>query len=476
VATTGAGKSISDGKYDRHHEETMSNEVKNGSKDGPGDGRRYESRNGSRDGTKGGHRDTSPSALAIEPASRKRSHLLAALGAAGLACAIAAAVVLLRSRDAEGVGARSGAGAAPAAAASGAAAAGTAEAAGRGPVMLPQAAGSANPIHTVKAELAPLAGDVQLIGNVGYDADHFAIVGPLVSGRVARLAVGVGSRVRKGQIMAELESAEVGAARAALLSAKARLAAADANLRRERELAEKRISSSREREMAEAQWATEKAEMRAAHERLRAIGLTSEDIRAIEEKEMGGRVPMRAPIDGTVIERLVTLGEAVERATDAFKLADLTRVWVLLDVYEKDLSRVRVSQTVEVRTDAYPGEVFHGKVAYVVPVIDQATRTAKVRVEIDNSPGKLRLGQLVTAKIIGKSEAVATPVLTLPRSAIQRIDGKPLVFVKGQKGFERRGVELGVSGGDLVEIRQGIVLGDEIAADGAFLLKSELLR
>jgi cobalt-zinc-cadmium efflux system membrane fusion protein len=404
-----------------------------------------------------------------------RTRLYAVLGV-GVAIAAVGAVLLVRSSSAEGVRQPAATVAArPAAPAAEPAAAGRGDAERSAVTLRPEAAAS-NPIKTVAAAQARLAGDIRVVGNVSYDANRFAIVGPLVAGRVAHLHVGVGSKVRRAQVMAEIESAEVGEARAAQLSATARLAAAEANLRRERDLAEKRISSSREREVAEAQWATEKASLRAAHERLRAIGLSEADIRAMEAKDLGGRVAMRAPIAGTVIERLVTLGEAVERATDAFKIADLSHVWVLLDLYEKDLARVHAGQSVEVRTDAYLGEVFRGRVAYVVPVIDEATRTAKVRVEIENLHEKLRLGQLVTATLIGDTAAVAGSVLAVPRSAVQRVDGKPLVFVKRTEGFERRTVEIGVSGGDLVEVRSGLSEGEIVASEGGFLLKSELLR
>lgn len=396
---------------------------------------------------------------------RKNRRIFAAIGATGAAGLLAAgAVLLIRSGPAEGVRPAAERQADPEAARAGAL------------LDLPPAAVAKNPVQNVPVRPLRLAADIQLIGNVSYDADHLAIVGPLVEGRVIRLAIGVGGRVRRGQIMAEIESADVGEARGALISAKARLAAAEANLRRERELAEKRISSAREREVAEAQSASEGAAMRAAQERLRAIGFTDGDIDAIDDHAVGGRVAIRAPIDGTVIERLVTLGQAVERAVDAFKVADLSRVWILLDLYEKDLSRVRVGQDVVARTEAYPGEVFHGRVAYLAPVIDEATRTAKVRVEIKNEGGKLRIGQLVNAKLVGNSELMTAPVLTVPRSAIQRVDGKALVFVKSLQGYERRAVETGVSGGDLVEVRSGLRDGEEIATDGAFLLKSEMLR
>ena len=114
--------------------------------------------------------------------------------------------------------------------------------------------------------------------------------------------------------------------------------------------------------------------------------------------------------------------------------------------------------------------------AYVVPVVDEATRTAKVRIELGNDHGKLSFGQLVTARLVGDPPNGAEPVLAVPRSAIQRVDGRSVVFVKGDSGFERRIVELGVSTGDQIEVRRGVKAGELVASDGAFLLKSELLR
>jgi cobalt-zinc-cadmium efflux system membrane fusion protein len=347
------------------------------------------------------------------------------------------------------------------------------------PLALPERAGAENPVSTVPASLVKLAGDIQLVGTVSYDQDHLALVGPLVAGRVTRLAVGVGDKVKRGQVLAEIESAEAGQARADLIAARARAAASEMNLRREADLAEKRISSAREKEVAEAQWITEKAATRAATERLRALGLSQADIAAVDKADQGGRLPMRAPIDGVVLERAVTLGQAVERATDAFKIADTAHVWVDLSLYEKDLPRVHVGEKVEIRADSHPNEVFKGRVAYVVPVVDEATRTAKVRIELPNESGKLSFGQLVTAKLLGDPSTVTEPVIAVPRSAIQRVDGKAVVFVKSAEkagGFERRSVDVGVSTGDLIEIRKGVKEGEIVAADGAFLLKSELLR
>jgi cobalt-zinc-cadmium efflux system membrane fusion protein len=333
-----------------------------------------------------------------------------------------------------------------------------------------------NPVKVASAELARIAGDIQVVGTVAFHEDHYALVGPLVSGRISRLAAGVGDQIHRGQILAEVESAEVGQARADLVAAKARYSAADANLHRETELADKRISSERERELAHAQWVTEQAGVRAATMRLRAIGLSAADIDSIERGDLAGRVPIRAPIGGTVIERKVTLGLAVERATDAFKLADTSRVWVTLDLYEKDLFRVHVGQEVEIWTESRPGESFRGKVAFIVPEIDQATRTAKVRLEFANPKGHLEAGQLVTARIVADDRHETAEVLAVPRSAVEQIEGKTVVFVQTGEGFERRNVLTGASGGARIEIRQGLALGERVAVEGAFLLKSELLR
>jgi cobalt-zinc-cadmium efflux system membrane fusion protein len=343
-------------------------------------------------------------------------------------------------------------------------------------LALAPAAQAKNPVKTAAAERTKLAGDIQVVGTVAFHEDHFAVVGPLVAGRISRVSAGVGDKVKRGQVIAEIESSDVGQARAELVSAKARFAAADANLKRETDLAEKKISSSREKELARAQWETEQAGVRAAIMRLRAIGLSPADIEAAEKHDMGGRVQMRAPISGTVIERKVTLGQAVERATDAFNIADTTHVWVTLDLYEKDLSRVHVGQEVETRTDARPGESFRGRVAFIVPVIDETTRTAKVRLEFPNPGDVLHAGQLVTARIIADPKQATAEVLAVPRSAIEQVEGKTVVFVKSGDAFERRSVLVGTSGGEQVEIRKGLDAGEVVAVDGAFLLKSELLR
>lgn len=321
-----------------------------------------------------------------------------------------------------------------------------------------------------------LAHDIEVVGSVGFAADHFAVVGPLIAGRVVSIAVRVGDKVEVGQTLAELESAEVGRAQAAYLSARASSFAAEANLRRERELAKSKVSSERERELAEAAAVTQQADLTAAMQRLRALGLRSSDITQIRDAQ-AGRVSLLAPISGTVVHREVSLGQAVEPASDAFQVGDLSRLWVLLELFEKDLPFVHSAQRAEIRTEAYPGRSFPAQVAQLGNVIDEKTRTAPVRIEFDNSEGLLRPGQFVTATLHGETSGSQKEVLAVPRKAVVTIEGTPLLFVAGARGeYERRPVELGSAGGSLVEVRNGVQEGEQVVVDGAFLLKSELLR
>ena len=344
-------------------------------------------------------------------------------------------------------------------------------------LSLPQGGSSGAALKTVRVQRAVLAGDIQVVGSVAPRRTTMPSSDRRSQGESSTSVSAWAIRSEKGQVLAEVDSVEAGQARGEYIAAKAAFAAAEANAVREKELAEKQISSNREREIAAAQAVAERAKMRAALAHLRAIGFDPREIHALEQEGSEGTlIPLRAPIDGTVIRRTVTLGQAVERSTDAFTIASLAQLWVMLDIYEKDLSRVHPGQRVNLRTEAAAGEVFKARVAYVDPLIDEKTRTAHVRIEFENVQRKFRLNQLVTARIIGDGEHSGPPVLTVPSAAVQRVDGTPIVFVRMSDGFEKRAVEPGMTGGELVEVRSGLKEGEEVAMAGGFLLKSELLR
>lgn len=314
-----------------------------------------------------------------------------------------------------------------------------------------------------------LSAQLELVGSVVYDPDHVALVGPLVSGRIASLAAKSSTKVRRGQLLAEVESPEAGQAQAQWITTRARLRAAQAQLARERELAQKHISSARDLELAEAQAAQEKAENDAAQERLQAFGLSAD---ANAPHILGGRVPLRSPIDGIVVTRYVSLGQAVERATDAFLVADLSRLWVQLEIYEKDLERVHVGQHVELRTESLPGQVLPAKVAFIEPVVDLKTRTANIRLEFVNAEAALRPGQFVTARITQNSGDTERMVLAIERSALQTLGNKQIVYVQTPTGFVARPISVGLHDATFIEVTAGLDEGEMVVVEGAFLIKA----
>ena len=179
-------------------------------------------------------------------------------------------------------------------------------------------------------------------------------------------------------------------------------------------------------------------------------------------------------MDGVVTKFDVASGEVVEPERELFTIADLSTVWVLADVYEKDLARLPRSGDVDIRVDAYPDRVFRGSLTYVSDVIDPKTRTAKVRCVVANPDGLLKLDMFATVIIPTneRHQAVVVPV-----AAVQQIDNQPVVFVrKSESQFERRKVTVGQTAGGVVEILDGVRAGEEVVGDGSFYLKTALLR
>jgi cobalt-zinc-cadmium efflux system membrane fusion protein len=181
---------------------------------------------------------------------------------------------------------------------------------------------------------------------------------------------------------------------------------------------------------------------------------------------------VRAPFAGTVVAAEVAVGEAVDTEHVLFTIADLSTVWVIGDVYQRDIGRVHVGQQAQIVSETYPGQTFTGRMTNVGDVIDSSTRTAKIRFEVPNANGRLKLQMFVRLQI---PTAVAKPSLVLPVAAIQEIDGASVIFVqRSERTFERRAVETGPQVGGWVLISVGLKTGERVVTDGAFMLKSKL--
>jgi cobalt-zinc-cadmium efflux system membrane fusion protein len=305
------------------------------------------------------------------------------------------------------------------------------------------------------------------------NADGIAHVAPRASGVVREVAVTLGAKVRRGQVMAVLESSELAEAKAAYLAETERLDLAHEQFTREDGLRRKKISS--EQEYLEAKQALAEARIakRTAEQKLRVLGVTGRDLAKLadEPDESFLRYEMTAPADGTVIARHIAVGERMEAESEPFTLADLDTVWAILTVHQKDVALVRVGTEVEVSIGR-GGPSAAGKVTYVSPVVDEATRTAHARVVIDNSGGQWRPGIFVSsvAKVGERRVAVLVPA-----GAIQTVEGESIIFVKHPEGFVAERVRTGQSDGAMVEILAGLKPGDEYVTEGSFELKAKIV-
>jgi cobalt-zinc-cadmium efflux system membrane fusion protein len=189
----------------------------------------------------------------------------------------------------------------------------------------------------------------------------------------------------------------------------------------------------------------------------------------IESSESLSPYEIRTLIEGTIIEKHLTRGEAVDRDRQAFVIADLSSVWVELSVYQRDLDRVRVGETVRVRAGD-DGPQAEGAIAYITPGVDASLRTATARVVLPNPGGHWRIGTFIEAYVVSPHPAA----LVVPASAIQTLEGKSVVFVAEHERVEARPVTLGHRGETLVEVLSGVATGDRVATGNSFLLKAEL--
>jgi RND family efflux transporter MFP subunit len=328
-------------------------------------------------------------------------------------------------------------------------------------------------ITAVATEAA--AEHLRLPGVVEPNAYRQVAVTPLVGGRVVSVAAQLGDRVRRGQVLAQVYSPELADARTKYVATKAMLDAHDRELQRTQKLVDIGAASRQELERIHAEHAAQTAEVDSALARLRLIGASPDGPAAANEAD-AATVTVVAPIDGVVTERLANSGLNVDPTVKLFTVLDLSNVWVVGDVYEKDLSRVRVGAPATVAAAAYPGLSLHGRVNYIDPQLNINTRTAKARIEVENPRGELRLGMFTEVAIDTGS---STSVASVPKSAVQNVADRQVVYVAvpGEPAkFLERDVRLGRSSGDVVEVVSGLNARDSVVSKGSFFIRAEVER
>lgn len=317
--------------------------------------------------------------------------------------------------------------------------------------------------------VSPLPPDtIRLTGTLSFDPARISHVGPRIQGRIRSVRVDIGSRVRRGDTLALLDSPELGAAQATWTKAAVSREIAVRNLDRADRLARDGIVSERRRLELEAELREREAELAAAIQALAALG-------AEPDSGAPGVFPLRAPLGGEVVEQHATVGEVVGPESDLFSVGDVSRLWLLLDLYESDLSRAGVGTPVRILVEAVPARPIAGRIGYVGALVDSTSRTIKVRVEIDNPTRALKPGMFARAALVLAADARRVGV---PVAALQALGGRDVVFTpEGPTRFRTRPVKRGADrAGGWVEILDGLAIGDTIVLQGSFVLKAHAQR
>ncbi len=332
-----------------------------------------------------------------------------------------------------------------------------------GKVKLTQAQQQAANIGIAAAGPARLQGTLQFQGEIRFNEDRTAHVVPRLAGVVETVPANVGQTVAKGEVLAVIASAALSDHRSELLAAQQRRSAAKVTYDREKKLWEDRISA--EQDYQAAQTALREAEIAVqnASQKLTAVGAGASSVAL-------NRYELRAPFHGTIVEKHLSLGEAVKEDASIFTLSDLTCVWAEFMVAPKDLASVRVGQKATVTSTAFDGKA-EGSVSYVGSLLGEQTRTAKARVTLANPNLAWRPGLFVTVSLAGSD---ATVPVAIPADAIQTSNNESVVFLAVPGGFVAQPVTVGRSDGKLVEITRGLKPGAKFASSNTFIIKSEL--
>ncbi len=327
-------------------------------------------------------------------------------------------------------------------------------------------------IEVLTAKPGKIVKFVELPGEIVLNADRLAHVVPRLSGIVREVKVKVGDSVRAGNVLAVIDSQELAEAKSAFLAATEREKLAAANFQREEKLWEKKITSELEYLEAKQTLAEARITRNAATQQLLALGIPESSLEKIllDSDPVVTRFVIRAPFGGTIIEKHIALGERVGAETDIFTVADLSTVWVNVSIYQKDLAAIRKGQTVAIDIGHDIPEA-KGTIAWISPHVDEATRTALARVVLPNPDGLYRPGLFLTAKIATSEE---TASVVVPKGALQTFEGRTVVFVQTNRGFEPVPVEVGQENTDTVEIASGLAEGQHYVSKGAFTLKATL--
>ena len=328
-------------------------------------------------------------------------------------------------------------------------------------------------VQVVTVETGPLQRILRLGGSVAYNQFKTTQVISPVGGPVSRILVEPGQYVKKEQPLLEISSPDYAVQRATYLKALDAFHLADRNYTRAKELYEHHAIAERDLQQAETDRAEAQADLDASNEALRILGIEKPE--GLASLPSSPQIPLRAPIAGEVVERLVSPGQLLTAgATQAFTISDLSDVWVLVNVPQSNLAAVRVGDKVNIRTGVY-SDVFQGTISYIAPEFDATTRTVQARIVVENHGNKLKKDMYVTATV---NAGTIPNAIAVPDAAVLRdTENMPFVYVdmgrdaREYEQFGRRRVEIGDSNNGRTQITSGLKVGERVAADGSLFLQ-----
>jgi len=342
-------------------------------------------------------------------------------------------------------------------------------------VTVPKAVQERAGIHVAQVVTAAATERLRVPGVVQPDAYRRVTVTPFVAGRVVGIRPQVGDLVRKGQVIGQVYSPELADARTRFVTARAMLDAHERERERTRRLVELGSASRQELERIDAEHAAQAAELESARSKLQLLGADGDGHPASTVRE-AATMNVASPMDGVVTERLVNPGANVDGATPLLTIVDLSNVWVVADVYERDLPGVHEGLRASIVTAADTRQRLDGRITLIEPQLNATTRTAKVRVEVANPRGALRLGMYADVTIESPGTASGPAV---PTGAVQSVGERQVVYLVSPGApdtFVEREVRLGRGQGPQVEVLAGVAPGDAVVSTGSFFVRAEIER
>jgi cobalt-zinc-cadmium efflux system membrane fusion protein len=314
-------------------------------------------------------------------------------------------------------------------------------------------------------------GTLQVPAHVETDAQQIARVGSPVAGRILKLLVFEGQYVKSGTVLAMLHSTDLSDTQFALIKASSRQELAEAAAKRAEQLMQADVIGQAELERRRAEVLQASTEAASYRTQLLGLGMTENQIRRLESsRKLSADYPIVTPRSGTVLKREITIGQVVQPADPAFTIADLSSVWIIANVPEEEAGHLEKDMEVEVHVPALPQRKIAGKLSFVSPIVDPATRTVEVRMDVANASGALKPDQLASMTFTGRTGRK----LTIPNGAVVRENNKDYVFLQSAPlKYVLREVSLGNEEEDRRVVLSGVQANEHIVTDGAFHLNNQ---